>query len=89
MKIPYNKFLFAAIALAVSSLSFIACDNDDDDDNDPDPIVRYEQEDQMGRPGISTVFVSAADKDTYNTTIASWKISLASSTEPLLFKIND
>lgn len=47
-------------------VTFSSCDNDDDDDNSP--AVMYEQEDQMARPAINTVFVSAADKDAFNTT---------------------
>jgi hypothetical protein len=36
------------------------------------PTVYYEQQDQMGRPAINTVFVTAAtDKDAFNTTIPS------------------
>lgn len=41
--------------------------------NEPMPtIVYYEQQDQMGRPGINTVFVKdAADKDVFNVTTPS------------------
>ena len=45
---------------------FTACD---DDDNDmPAAPVSYEQEDQMARPAINTVFVSTGEKDVFNTT---------------------
>jgi hypothetical protein len=38
-------------------------------DNAPAATVYYEQQDQMGRPAINTVFVTAAaDKDAFNTT---------------------
>ena len=37
------------------------------DDDEKAPTV-YEQEDQMGRPAINTVFVSAGEKDMFNTT---------------------
>ena len=38
----------------------------------PAPTVFYEQQDQMARPAINTVFVTAAtDKDAFNTTIPS------------------
>lgn len=38
----------------------------------PAPIVYYEQQDQMARPAINTVFVTAAtDKDAFNTTTPS------------------
>jgi hypothetical protein len=46
-------------------LTFNACD---DDDNMITPVTVYEQEDQMARPAINTVFVSSADKDVFNTT---------------------
>ena len=40
--------------------------------DDPAPAVYYEQQDQMARPAINTVFVSAAaDKDVFNTTVPS------------------
>lgn len=50
-------------------LAFTACD--DDDDNMVTPVAVYEQEDQMARPAINTVFVSASDKDAFNTTTPS------------------
>lgn len=43
-----------------------------DDDMTPEAIVYYEQQDQMARPAINTVFVTAAaDKDAFNTTAPS------------------
>ncbi len=43
-----------------------------DDDMTPEATVYYEQQDQMARPAINTVFVTAAaDKDAFNTTIPS------------------
>jgi hypothetical protein len=56
---------FSMIAFSAMVLTFAACD---DDDNDVPAIIRYEQEDQMARPAINTVFVSAGDKDMFNTT---------------------
>lgn len=56
------------LALAVMALTFAACN---DDDNDNRPAATFEQEDQAGRPGISTVFVAQGDRDTYNTTLPS------------------
>ena len=32
------------------------------------PTVYYQQQDQMGRPAINTVFIAAANKDAFNTT---------------------
>lgn len=40
------------------------------DDDKKTPVV-YEQEDQMGRPAINTVFVSSGEKDAFNTTVPS------------------
>ena len=41
-------------------------------DDAPTEIVYYEQQDQMARPAINTVFVTAAaDKDAFNTTVPS------------------
>lgn len=39
--------------------------------SDPAPVVTYQQEDQMARPAINTVFVGASQKDEFNTTIPS------------------
>jgi hypothetical protein len=55
-----------AIALA-GVFTFTACDDDDQK-----PVVVYEQEDQMARPAINTVFIaSGTPKDVFNTTIPS------------------
>ena len=56
-----------AMAIVAIGLTFTAC-NDDDDTK---PVVMYEQEDQMARPAINTVFVASADKDAFNTTTPS------------------
>ncbi len=59
------KYLsMAAFAL----LTILSACNDDDD---AQPLTMYEQEDQMARPAINTVFVASADKDMFNTTIPS------------------
>jgi hypothetical protein len=39
--------------------------------NDALPTVTYQQEDQMARPAINTVFVTSADKDAFNQTLPS------------------
>lgn len=49
-------------------LILAACD---DDDNDMPVTITYEQEDQMARPAINTVFVSTGEKDVFNTTTPS------------------
>jgi hypothetical protein len=59
------KYLSMSMAIGVVSI-FAACD-DDDNDMPTAPIV-YEQEDQMARPAINTVFVSTGEKDVFNTT---------------------
>ncbi|MBL7775345.1 MAG: DUF4331 family protein [Saprospiraceae bacterium] len=59
-------FQFAAYALFAASVFFSSCDKDDKVDD-----ATYMQEDQMGRPAINTVFVAAAEKDAFNTTIPS------------------
>lgn len=55
------------IAIVLSSTIIAAsCKKSDDT---PAPTVYYQQQDQMGRPAINTVFnVSAADKDAFNVT---------------------
>lgn len=59
------KYLAAIGALALT-ITFTSCDDDDDK-----PEVMYEQEDQMARPAINTVFVTSADKNTFNVTVPS------------------
>lgn len=62
-----NRSLIAILLMATTLSS---CKKDDDDNMDPVPATpaMYEQEDQMGRPAINTVFVASADKDDFNTT---------------------
>ena len=71
MKIYKIKYL----AIAVFSLFVMSCNNDDKDDDmikiTTDFSGTFVQKDQMGRPAVNTVFVSAASKDTFNTTIPS------------------
>jgi hypothetical protein len=67
MKTNIYKTILGAFGLAIASLTFISCEDDDNDGTTP-VVVRYEQEDQFGRPAINTVFVSSADKDVFNTT---------------------
>jgi hypothetical protein len=59
------KYLSMVACLGMA-LTFTACD--DDDDNDIPATITYEQEDQMARPAINTVFVSSGEKDVFNTT---------------------
>jgi hypothetical protein len=55
-----NYLLFIVIAG-----SFAACKKN----NNIPPSPFFDQADQMGRPAINTVFISAADKDKFNETI--------------------
>ena len=54
------------LLLTVITLA-VACSNDDIDSIDFSGT--YQLEDQMGRPAINTVFIPAAQKDAYNTTL--------------------
>lgn len=71
-----NNIKVIAIAMLVSFTAY-NCSNDDDNNftptlqTPPDFSGTYVQEDQMGRPAINTVFVSAADKNTFNVTVPS------------------
>ena len=61
-KIKLSAFIIAASIVAVSCKK----------SSDPVVVDYYEQQDQMARPAINTVFVPvAADKDAFNTTVPS------------------
>ena len=66
MKLTTIKML--AIVLG-GSLIAISCKKSSD--ATPAATVYYQQEDQMARPAINTVFISAANKDVFNTTVPS------------------
>ncbi len=58
----------ATIVLIGGAFTFTACSDDDDNK----PAATYEQEDQMARPAINTVFIASGDpKDAFNETIPS------------------
>ncbi len=67
-------FKYIGLAAMVATLS-VSCN--DDDDAPTGPVVTtnftgtFVQEDQMGRPGINTVFTSGAEKNSFNTPPAS------------------
>nr|WP_321233313.1 DUF4331 family protein [uncultured Psychroserpens sp.] len=70
----FNNIKLATIALLVSFLA-LNCSDDDDtgsmEPTGPNFTGIYTQEDQMGRPGINTVFVEMVDKNAFNRTIPS------------------
>ncbi|WP_431135084.1 DUF4331 family protein [Psychroserpens mesophilus] len=72
----FNTIKLVAIAMLVSFTAY-NCSNDDDTgtiptlQTPPDFSGTFVQEDQMGRPAINTVFVSMADKNTFNVTVPS------------------
>jgi hypothetical protein len=61
MRTQFKIFMAGCIAFT----AFSACRKD----HPVEPSAFYDQLDQMGRPAINTVFISAADKDKFNTTI--------------------
>jgi len=67
LKLIMSSFMMLALVMS--------CSNTDDDDiiinYEPDFSGTFEQQDQMGRPAVNTVFVSSASKDMFNTTIPS------------------
>src|SRR5690349_751969 len=58
--------LGSMLLLAAGIATLAACKKNKD--NNP---TYYTTQDQMARPAINTVFVSAADKDVFNTTVPS------------------
>jgi hypothetical protein len=65
-----NKFMFPLLLSAIVLLA--GCDKDDDEPMDDfNTSGTYTQNDQMARPAINTVFVGAARKNEFNTTIPS------------------
>ncbi len=66
-----KNIIKATLFIITLSTVVIACKKDDEA-----PIVYYEQQDQMARPAINTVFVNDAAKDSFNTTIPSRMASL-------------
>ena len=68
----YLKFLSIFFFALLMGASFTSCDKDDDmDEPELDFSGTYTQADQMGRPAINTVFVSADRKDEFNRTTPS------------------
>lgn len=63
-----NKLKIFSALLISGTVILASCSKDD---NPVPATVYYEQQDQMARPGINTVFVISADKDAFNKTIPS------------------
>jgi hypothetical protein len=61
------------LTIALTSLAILStgCDKDDDPADTFDTSGTFTQDDQMARPAINTVFVSSADKNSFNTTTPS------------------
>jgi len=70
MKIKHIKHILFAF---VTIVSLASCNDNDDGrmNNEPDFSGTFVQADQMGRPAVNTVFVSANSKDAFNVTIPS------------------
>jgi len=64
------KTTIKLIAIVLGS-TLIATSCKKSDDPAPAATVYYQQQDQMGRPAINTVFNGSADKDGFNTTTPS------------------
>jgi len=64
---------FIAIALSTAALATTSCNSKDDvQPTDPNTGAVYSiVGDQVGRPGVNTVFISAADKNDFNATTPS------------------
>ena len=95
MKSIQYKIVLASLVIASFSVS---CSDDDElvipipvteDPVGPDFSGTYTQQDQMGRPAINTVFVTAENKDTFNTTTpATMGASFQSAFESRLLALN-
>lgn len=66
-----RKITTIGLSLIVAAVSFNCSNNDDDKEMETPMAATYALEDQMGRPAVNTVFVSASSKDNFNTTIPS------------------
>jgi hypothetical protein len=67
--IRFNRFILPVMLSATVFLG--SCDKDDSPMDDFDTSGTYMQNDQMARPAINTVFVGAARKNEFNTTVPS------------------
>lgn len=67
--IRINKF--TVLSLLATGLFLTSCDKKDTPADSFDITGSFTQNDQMGRPAINTVFVNAARKNEFNTTVPS------------------
>ncbi len=67
--IRINKF--SCLLLLAAGLSLTSCDKDDTTTDNFDTTGNYNQNDQMARPAVNTVFVNASRKNEFNTTTPS------------------
>lgn len=67
--IRINKFTI--LSLFVAGIVLTSCDKNDDNETNFDTSGTFTQNDQMARPAVNTVFVGAARKNEFNTTIPS------------------
>lgn len=79
-----RKITTIGLSLIVAAVSFNCSDNGDDNGMENTIEATYALEDQMGRPAVNTVFVSASSKDNFNTTIPSKQGAMYAS----MFKTN-
>ena len=61
------RSIYKLFPVVIGMAVLTACDKDDDDNK----ATYYTTRDQMARPAINTVFVDAAEKDMFNTTLPS------------------
>lgn len=67
-----NKLILFSALLIGASLAIVSCKKS----NPVGPTVYYQEQDQVGRPAINTVFNAPADKDLFNTTAPSAEAAL-------------
>lgn len=67
-RLDMSKTSLSASLLLICFIALTSCQKN----NNPNPHADlYQQQDQMGRPAINTVFIGASAKDSFNTTIPS------------------
>jgi hypothetical protein len=64
-----TNYKLAIAAVIITGFVFTSCEKNNNNSDNFDTSGNYLQKDQMGRPGINTVFISAARKDEFNLTV--------------------